>query len=152
MKIDKRALKLSFYFLFILIIMKIVPDPNKLYLLYPTVVVCEYSSTETLKSFKNRSFGFLKGGIFGLILASYIGISPLTVMITLVIIVLLSEHIGADFFIPTLTTFLPIVIKPIHMQYFATKVPRYMIIMLVCIIIDYLVDRVFKLPKEKIHL
>ena len=152
MKIDKRGLKLSFYFFFTLIIMKIVPDQNKLYLLYPAVIVCEYSSTETLNSFKNRSFGFLKGGVFGLILASYVGISPLTVTAALIIIVLLSEHIGSNFFIPTLTTFLPIVMKPIHMQYFVIKVPHYIVIMLICIIIDYLMNRIFKFSDEKTHL
>ena len=89
MKIDIRALKLSLYFLFILIIIKIYPDPNQFYLLYPAVVICEYSSHETLDSFKKRTFGFIKGGIFGMILALYVGITPFTVVTALIIIVII---------------------------------------------------------------
>lgn len=69
MKIDIRALKLSLYFLFILIIIKIYPDPNQFYLLYPAVVICEYSSHETLDSFKKRTLIYKRRkNIFGMIL------------------------------------------------------------------------------------
>lgn len=152
MKIDIRALKLSFYFLFILIIIKIYPDPNQFYLLYPAVVICEYSSNETLESFKKRTFGFIKGGLFGMVLALYVGITPLTVALALIIIVIISEHIGGSFLVPTLTTFLPTVMKSAHVKYLEVKVQHYLIIMLVCIIIDYTINRIFKIPKEKLHL
>ena len=152
MKIDIRALKLSLYFLFILIIIKIYPYPNQFYLLYPAVVICEYSSHETLDSFKKRTFGFIKGGIFGMILALYVGITPFTVVTALIIIVIISEHIGSSFLVPTLTTFLPTVMKSTHIKYLEVKVQHYLIIMLLCIIIDYTINRVFKIPKEKLHI